>query len=476
MHFQNRSPLLSCLAVLSLAALATALVGCTSKAKLEWDKARSANTVPAYEQYIKQFPEAAFTQEARTRLDDLYNRRLLFPAARQNKSGYIDASGKFEIQPQFESALDFVETGALIRAQQKWGFIDKAGRVIVQPRLDQAEDFSEGLAAVEIEGKWGFIDKTGKISIPPRFQDAWPFTDDRALVQIDDRWGFIDRTGKTVIPAVYSGGYIADSVTLMLMGSNGKVSITYKDEENRSIAKEQLEWLTPQPFPGYGPRYAYRNKKRPNEYTFGPVDSVVDVFSGGLARLVKGEKWGYIDPNGNVVIAPRFELCGRFREGRAAVRDNGHVGFIDTKGNVVVKEDYTEAHQYFSEGIAGVKKNGLWGFVGPDGELRIPCQFTDAEPFAGGLAAVNVKGKWGFVDSTGKFAVPVRFDAAEKFSDGLAAVRAGKAWGYVDKTGSYVIRPQFEQVSAFKNGVGWVVRGGKRSMVDATGTPHWTSD
>ena len=45
----------------------------------------------------------------------------------------------------------------------KDGFIDKTGKYVINPQFDIAFDFSEGLAGIWIGGKRGYIDKTGKI-------------------------------------------------------------------------------------------------------------------------------------------------------------------------------------------------------------------------------------------------------------------------------------------------------------------------
>ena len=60
----------------------------------------------------------------------------------------------------------------------KWGYIDKSGKFVIDPQFDYAEGFSEGLAAVrsgdEKTGKWGFIDRSGKYAITPQWDHATP--------------------------------------------------------------------------------------------------------------------------------------------------------------------------------------------------------------------------------------------------------------------------------------------------------------
>jgi hypothetical protein len=50
--------------------------------------------------------------------------------------------------------------------QGKYGYIDATGRVVIKPQFDGALPFTEGLAAVSIGKKWGFIDSSGKVVVP----------------------------------------------------------------------------------------------------------------------------------------------------------------------------------------------------------------------------------------------------------------------------------------------------------------------
>jgi uncharacterized membrane protein len=47
-----------------------------------------------------------------------------------------------------------------------------------------------------------------------------------------------------------------------------------------------------------------------------------DVFMQGLARVQKGNQWGYIDKTGKIVISPQFEEVHAFSEGLILVKEN----------------------------------------------------------------------------------------------------------------------------------------------------------
>ncbi|MFW6221956.1 MAG: WG repeat-containing protein, partial [Fibrobacterota bacterium] len=127
------------------------------------------------------------------------------------------------------------------------------------------------------------------------------------------------------------------------------------------------------------------------------------------------EKWGYFDvETKQVIIKPRFDEAFMFSDGRGRVimksinPDDGiseleQYGFIDEKGDFVVRPSYPYARD-FSSGLAVVvNDNDLWGYINTNGEEVIPCQFEDADDFDGAYAAVCNKGVAGRIDKKGVF-------------------------------------------------------------------------
>jgi hypothetical protein len=90
-----------------------------------------------------------------------------------------------------------------VRAICPVGFINKSGEFVIQPQFESAMDFSEGLAAVRIRGRWGFIDRSGALVVEAQFSAVRPFHEGRAAVSTGGKWGFIDQSGKLVVPAVW---------------------------------------------------------------------------------------------------------------------------------------------------------------------------------------------------------------------------------------------------------------------------------
>jgi hypothetical protein len=275
--------------------------------------------------------------------------------------------------------------------------------------------------------------------------------------------------------------------------------------------------------------------------------SITDDLADPLYRFVENGKAGYIDNKGKVVISPTFKDDGSnfgdefhdgllevfgvgyvdksgklviptktvspstydrtydFSDGLALISVNDLFGFIDRKGNVVIKPQY-ETAAYFSNGMANVERGERSGYIGKDGAFAItpvffrgrdfhedrawvvaegPCrwqQYFDerarnpdsrlpgAELFAfptwdscfGSytlpkssmqVVELNLRCRYALIDKTGTILSSERFDDVQEFSEGLAPVKMGKLWGYADRSGRIVITPQFEIANGFSNGL-----------------------
>ena len=64
---------------------------------------------------------------------------------------------------------------ALVAIGRRFGYIDAQGKFAINPQFEGAGSFDDGLAPVLMNGKWGYIDRAGKLSINPQFDEAGKF-------------------------------------------------------------------------------------------------------------------------------------------------------------------------------------------------------------------------------------------------------------------------------------------------------------
>jgi hypothetical protein len=106
-----------------------------------------------------------------------------------------------------------------------------------------------------------------------------------------------------------------------------------------------------------------------------------------LFPVVVGDRWGYVDASGNMVVNPQFEQAEFFSGGMANVRLAKKWGYVDTSGKLVINPQFEKAGT-FVDGLALVEFGGRAGFIGPDGLYVVNPQFDAAGPFAEGRAAI----------------------------------------------------------------------------------------
>jgi hypothetical protein len=186
-----------------------------------------------------------------------------------------------------------------------------------------------------------------------------------------------------------------------------------------------------------------------------------------LFPVHEGDKGGYIDRTGRVVIPLRYDGVSDFSEGFAAVEIDGKWGYINKRGKIVIRPQFSSARD-FSEGLARIQvggdkysMGGLWGFIDRSGKIVIKPQFGEihgfsesAEGFRDGLAVVEIDWSIGFIDKTGKLAISPRFAFGHHFSEGVACLSTGlhEKYGCINHSGKWVIPQIYDDLSAFSEG------------------------
>ena len=170
-------------------------------------------------------------------------------------------------------------------------------------------------------GKCGYLNSSGEIVIEPKFDTARPFSEGLALVTVNGLKHFIDSSGQIVLSEI----------------EDDDLSLHFIDSFNSGLC-------------------------------------LADIYS------IKDELYGrcFIDREGNIVIPPskedeRVNFSSSFSEDLAKVETANGIGFIDTKGNIAIKPQFYDAHD-FHDGIAAVSYDlqGFWGYISKDGDAIKP--------------------------------------------------------------------------------------------------------
>ncbi|MBD0371962.1 MAG: WG repeat-containing protein [Pyrinomonadaceae bacterium] len=322
----------------------------------------------------------------------------LYRFIKNGKAGYIDRSGKIVIEPKFEFLGNHggeFHDGLLDISFDDAGYADTSGKVVISKKFAFAEDFSEGLAVARLKDTdaWSYIDRTGEVALVPRLDDQTDFqlesfSDGLALVRVNNKWGYIDHSGRLVIPPkfLWASDFHEGMAWVITEGPCSFFEDGHCSFSPRVIGKEMQGEVS-------ACKFLFIDK---SGAVGGKGYEAVKDFSEGLAPVLEGDKWGFIDKKGSMVIEPKFDGAEPFSDGMARVKLGDSWGYIDRTGALVIGFQYELADD-FVDGLAPV---GRWDDEGEDGEFyyidkrgiqAIPEKFAQASHFFKGLAHVKLR-------------------------------------------------------------------------------------
>lgn len=241
---------------------------------------------------------------------------------------------------------------------------------------------------------------------------------------------------------------------------------------------------------------------------------IAQPFHEGLAAVrIKGQ-YGYVDPQGKVVIAPQFQAAGAFSGGYAEVRVKGASGIIDRAGRLNVPTQFNRIipfHNgtFIAEPFQKPQSNApvddapltgfpdLGAFVSMRGaglyslnrgwltEQNLQFAIFDV-PERGLIWAGSTNDHneeiWGLLKSDGSWKVSPRYNHVQNLNETHAVVhsmpdyklppltrRENILWGAVDRNGDLVVPMKFKHLSYWRGGYGRSMDG---KPYNPNGTPR----
>jgi len=237
--------------------------------------------------------------------------------------GYMNIMGEYVVPPvgRFaSSAYPMIEERGLLEIERRlWRCYDETGQQIFEMECDSISPFYQGYAAIRNEIKGNNSDQEINRPLSEMGHDAFlnlfiqdTSQGDEIATDISDHdetdQSFFDAGSKPISPFHQWGGILKNETNII-------------DKEGNILLKGHTAvfwWDT-------------RN--------YSPI-------SDGLIAFEEGGKYGFIDINGEIVIAPQFEKLDVFR----------------------IKE-YNYMAVHFYDGYARVKKEGQWYLINTRGEI-----------------------------------------------------------------------------------------------------------
>lgn len=206
--------------------------------------------------------------------------------------------------------------------------------------------------------------------------------------------------------------------------------------------------------------------------------------------FIRGNKWGYADTNGKVVIAPQWGRTFPFSNGRAKVwytDEDRTTCLIDTAGNYLIPPWRKWTGELFPSichaRLNVCNGNDRWGIADSNGRIILSCQYQRPEPYSEphfewnkGFNTYTVCARQGnrvgMIDTAGRVLIPFiyyRIHQSDELPDRFFRVGSEEGDGVID-TGNKVIVP-FQQYfmnvwPAIRQQYCWMQQGQRRFLAD----------
>lgn len=194
------------------------------------------------------------------------------------------------------------ETIKVVEVPKEVPMNPNVAEVVKEARAKYASvgNYHGGLALVKThEGKYGYIDSYGKEILPTQYDFAEDLAGEPAMARVRkrDKVGYVGQAGKEMVEMKYR----------------------FIDKYFKGLAQAHL----PEGSTIYIDKYG--------KY----VCDVIGEYHEGIARIKKGDKIGYINNYGQIIVEPQYSYGTHFTNGQAEVKTGEKYKIINTKGDCV---------------------------------------------------------------------------------------------------------------------------------------------
>jgi hypothetical protein len=391
----------------------------------------------------------------------------------------IDLSGKILLTDQqlkpitsstFSSLGAFENNKAVFSQQMKQGIIRKNGSIVLAPTyatLLQDREFLLAKQRQEGRDRWMLLDSLGHQLSSKMYDNIQPFNGKYFAVQHRGYWGALNFSGKEVLACSYDSliQAVDQLIVVKFRGQYGIMSLN--DEWKVTPRANRIKLINANRFIEKTPRSTFL-KSIDNQVIYF-TDNRLEITSDRLLEyLPSGTLWT-IDLDGRIVdrkIYPDAAIEKIFEEseGLRAIQKNGRFGFIDSQGRLRIANRY-EGVQKFSEGFAPAMIRGRWGYINREDNIAIQPAYEEVGGFKNGFALVKQKGFYGLINKQGVQVLPARYETIEVLPGGNLLIQQDKLIGLADAKGKTLIQPRYHHLQETGNGYAIAERDGKYGVL-----------
>lgn len=325
-----------------------------------------------------------------------------------------------------------------------WQLYSRIGSRLSQVFFDELLPQSGNRIRFKKDGYWGMLNFDGTIMIQPKYDTIFPFRNKRAVVETLGLRGLIDDQNQWVIfPYEENLKRLNDQLYVSQKGFH----IKFFNEDGNPVRSITTEYKLLGQYiiiAGEKGKFGIMNDDGAMVTSIA-YDEILPVLEDELFLVRIDSARGVIDQNERTVVPlnERLEEVVGYSEGLIAIRLDGKYGFVNLDGQLRIANRYDDIRP-FSGGLAPYKLNGKWGFLNKREQLVIQPVYTEVLPFFDGVAAVRENNRWGLIDLEGENIEPFNYIGITRLESGKYLMKGEKGYGLNDEKGRSILLPVYQ--------------------------------
>ncbi len=377
-----------------------------------------------------------------------------------NALGVVDRQLNTLVPIAFESLAEIAPGKYLVKQNNKVGVIDENGKAVVPLRFDSVIfQNRSNVFRTWIKNLGWQLFASGKPLTGKFYEELGPANDVGFPAISKGFSGMINADGHEFIPCTFDA---------IAQPEDGLLAVKFKGSYGIINAKE--DWLVaPQAFP-------LRVINKQHYLQLQPGNRFIKTYAGEIIYFTpyplafNKENFTEFLPTGSLkvinyhgAVIQGSSLLENVQEifadhdGLRGIKMDGRYGFVDQQGRLRIANRYDSIGE-FHEGLAAIKLIGKWGFVNTSDQIAINPNFDYSSYFKNGVAIVSRNKKFGLMNTVGKILLSMRYDAIQRWADNQFLLISSTRQGLADEQGNVLVEPRFDSLLKVGDGLLLVCR------------------
>ena len=389
-----------------------------------------------------------------------------------DKYGVMHLNGKMLLNPiydsiRYERSVFLVKT--LVNGKRGWNMVNHQGDIITSEVYDELNWLGDSYFSGKRARYWGVVNDQGREAIYCKYDSVLQYSEGKLLVKFLGEDGILNLDGSWEILPQKKDIEIVDPIRYLIRSPYGSYVAFYPDTKEFSaeyfLYKHGNRYLEKTLDQKYGLLNEFGKRVIKPEF-----DEISELQSDSIYYARSGAAYSFITKSGKIMVSkdPRFQEIHDMAEEFIGVKIDNRWGFVDINGKLRIANRYENVGPY-NEGLAPIRILNRWGYVNKREEIIVQPAYDTVYSFEGGICEVVKKGRYGLINAQGKITLECEYDDISRIRTGGFLIVKDEKIGLAGKDGRLLILPRFDKVMDLDNGYVIASRNGKYGMFSNNG-------